>query len=136
MDLTNKEPSSPSGYLGLAACCVQRKDLTTARKLYATALEIAPRSANALVGLGTTYSLESDYTNAAAKYESALAVDEGSPEAHWGLAIAYAELGRWTEARSHLNRFKELAPGSRHIDALEKFVGQPDASPNAAPPHR
>ena len=99
-----------------------------------------PKSINALIGLGSTYSAESDYTNAAANYEAALALNEGSPEAHWGLAIAYARMGRQTQARNHLDRFKKLAPDSRYISALEDSIGrsfgQPDASPNAAPPHR
>jgi len=139
MDLTNKEPGSPNGYVGLGVCCLDRKDVTGAQKLYEAALGLAPRSVNALLGLGTTYSLESDYANAAKNYELALAVDEGSPEAHWGLAIAYTKMGRQTDAINHLNRFKALAPDSRHIAALQEIVdsaiGQ-DGAANGSQPIR
>ena len=139
-ELTNKEPNSPNAYVGLASCRVGRNDLPGARELYKTALRIDPKSINAFIGLGSTYSAESDYTNAAANYEAAVALNERSPEAHWGLAIAYAHLGKQAQARTNLDRFKKLAPDSRHIPALEEIVGrsygQPDASPNAAPPHR
>ena len=122
MDLTNKEPGSPDGYVGLGACCLQRKDVTGARKMYGEALKLEPRSVNALVGLGTSYSLESDFTRAATHYELALAVDESSPEAHWGLAKTFAKTGRRADAIKHLNRFKALAPDSRHIAALQEIV--------------
>jgi Flp pilus assembly protein TadD len=140
MNLTKKEPSSPNGYVGLGSCCLQRNDVTGARTHYETALRLAPRSVNALVGLGTSYSLESDYANATKNYELALAVDEGSPEAHWGLAITYAKTGRRTDALNHLKRYKEFAPDSRHIAALEEIVesarGQQGVSGQPATPPR
>jgi tetratricopeptide (TPR) repeat protein len=122
LELTNSEPDSPNGYVGLGACCLERKDPAGARKQYETALKLAPRSVNALVGLGSSYSFEADYKNATRNYELALAEDERSPEAHWGLAVAYAEMGRRKDAADHLQRFKELAPDSRHIAALEEIV--------------
>lgn len=122
MELTKKEPASPDGHVGLGACRLQLNDATGARKNYETALRLEPRSVNALLGLGSSYSLESDYKNAIVNYELALAVNESSPEAHWGLVVCYAETGKKKDALNHLNRFKELAPNSRHTDALERLV--------------
>ena len=108
-----------------------------------TSTERRPRlhkSVLGLVGLGSTYASQSDYTNAAINYERALGLDETSAEAHWGLAMAYAYLGESGRARGHLDRFKQLNPGSPRVAELERLVGsvtsQPTAPPNAAPPHR
>jgi tetratricopeptide (TPR) repeat protein len=90
--------------------------------------------------LAPVYSAESNYVDAVRNYETALGLNERSPEAHWGLTIAYACLGRQMQARDHLDRFKKLAPDSRHIIELEDWVarvsGQLGAPTNRRPPHR
>jgi Flp pilus assembly protein TadD len=123
--LAQKEPGSPNPYVGLASCRMERGDFAGARQLYQKALEMEPKSLNAFVGLGSCSEAESDYTNAVRHYQAALALNEVSPEAHWGLALAYAHLGEKAQARAHLDRFKKLAPGSKHIGRLEELVGHP-----------
>ncbi len=124
MELMKQESRSPDAYVGLATCRAMRNDPVSARQLYNKALGLAPKSINALIGLGSSYMDESDYTNAAANYEAAHALNKDSPEVHWGLTVAYAGMGRQAQARNHLDRFKKLAPDSRHISALEDIVGQ------------
>ena len=134
-ELAKKEPDSPDPYVGLASCRMKRHDLMGAVQLYQQALEMEPKSVNALVGLGSSYYRLSDYATAVEKYETALALDEASPEAHWGLVLAYAHLGKKAQARTHLDRFKQLVPDSRYIDRLEELVDGPISQP-AIPPSR
>jgi tetratricopeptide (TPR) repeat protein len=139
-ELTQRDPSSPEPYVGLGNCRAKTGDVTGARALFEEALQKDPKSVLGLVGLGSTYVLQSDYTNAAINYERALALDKASAEAHWGLTIAYAYLRESGRARGHLDRFKQLNPGSPRVAELERLVAsvtsQPIAPPNAAPPHR
>ena len=122
-----------------AATLIMEGNLVKARELYKKVLARDPKSVGALVGLGSTYGLQSDYTNAAAAFEKALSLDDQNAAAHWALAKAQIYLGEKERARAHLERFKQLDPTSSRIADLENMLGpspQPDASPNAAPPHR
>ena len=122
--INRKEPDFPDSYLGLAACRMGNKDFTSAQKLYQKALIIEPKSVNALVGLGSVYCQKSNYAKAVEKYKTAITLDETSPEALWGLVIVYVYLDKKAQARSHLNRLKQIRPDSRHIASLEAFIDQ------------
>jgi tetratricopeptide (TPR) repeat protein len=134
-ELVKKEPASPTPYGGLAACRMARDDHLGALQLYQKVLEMDPREAYALVGMGSCYALLSDYAAAIEKYEAAIALDGKMPDAHWGLVVAYAYLGKKAQARDHLDRFKQLAPDSRHIETLEAvvdgFITLPPVRPDA-----
>ena len=123
-DLMQKEPSSSDARVGLAICRMRRHDFTAAQELCREALKLEPESVNARMNLGGCYLAMSDYTNAIEQYEVALALDAECPDAHWGLCVAYAGLGDKANAVAHLARFKELAPDSRHITALEDMVNR------------
>jgi len=131
--LIEAEPTSPAPYVGLAACYMERGDPVGALQLYEKAFEMDPKSAYVLVGMGSSYISVSDYTKAIEKYEAALVLDEKTPDAHWGLVVACAHLGKNAHARSHLDRFKQLAPDSRHIKTLEDLVDGPTTQPATQP---
>lgn len=131
-ELTKKEPDSELPYIGLGTCQMRRDNDEEARKLYQQALDMNPESVSALTSLGSVYFQLSDYRNAIEKYKAALALDEEYPDAHWGLVSAYAGLGEMTLARIHLDRFKQLAPGSHYISHLESLVE--DSTPRTSTP--
>lgn len=138
--LAKEDDASPDAFVGLGSCCMERGDVAGALDFYKKAREKGPNSLGVLIGLGSVYLVQSDYSNAIVEYEAALRVKEASAEAHYGLAAARGKLGESSVARSHLDRFRELAPGSSRIRDLEQFLGsataQPSAPPNAAAPHR
>ena len=138
-ELAQHDQHSAGPYVGLAVCRMRRGEFARARELYEKALVRDPTSVGALIGLGSAYGFQSDYTNAAAVFEKALSVNEKTADAHWGLAKAEVNLGENERARVHLERFKQLDPNSPRAADLESMLGQspqPDAPPNAAPPHR
>jgi tetratricopeptide (TPR) repeat protein len=138
-ELARHNQLSGGPYAGLAACRMQMGDFVGARELYEKALARDPKSIDAMIGLGSAYGAQSDYTNAAAAYERALSLSDQAAAAHWGLSKADFYLGEYEVARGHLERFKQLVPNSPRIADLENLFAprpQPDAPPNAAPPHR
>jgi len=138
--LAKEDDASPDAFVGLGSCCMERGDVAGAQEFYKRAREKGPNSLGVLIGLGSVYLVQSDYSNAIVEFEAALKVKESSAEAHYGLAFAQAKVAETGLARGHLDRFRELAPGSSRIRDLEQLLGQdtpqPSAPPNAAPPHR
>jgi len=134
--LVEKEPTSPYPYLGLASCRARLGDPQGALQLYQKAFETDPKSPYALVGMGSCYVSVSDYAKAIEKYEAAIVLDEKTPDAHRGLAVACAHLGQNARARRHLDRFKQLAPDSRHIKTLEDLVDGTTTQPATQPGKR
>jgi tetratricopeptide (TPR) repeat protein len=135
--LADEDTNSPDAFVGLGSCCFERGDLSGALELYKRARERGSNSLGVLVGLGSVYLVQSDYSNAIVEYEAALKVQEACAEAHYGLAFVQARAGQRGLARSHLDRFRQLAPASSRIRDLEQLVGPstpPDGSANRGQP--
>lgn len=120
--LRQKEPESTHPLVGLAGCHMVRLAPAPAIALYKQALEINPKSIDAQVGLGAAYLVSDDYDSALAAYAEAQALSPDHPMVQWGLVMTYNHLDRKEVARTHLERFRTLAPNSKQIDKLEQML--------------
>ncbi len=117
-----KEPKSTHPLVGLAGCRMVQLTPAPAINLYKQALELNPNSIDAHIGLGAAYLVSDKYDDALQAYTAALASAPDHPMVHWGLVMTYVHLGRKQDARTHLKRFKTLAPNSRQIKQLEEMI--------------
>jgi tetratricopeptide (TPR) repeat protein len=113
VDLIEKEPRNPSGFIGLAASLIAQGRHQEAITAYNSALELSPDFVEALIGLGSAYSLMQDYERADEYYARAVALEPQNPNAHWGLALLLKSRGESEEAVAHLETVVEFAAGTR-----------------------
>ena len=103
-----------------------------AEQAFARCLELPPRSPrdqatieDARFYLGALRFRAKDYASAARLMEQVVSFRPQHDEAHYYLGQSYLRLGRQEQARQHLNRVLELAPGSRtavQADELLKMM--------------
>jgi Tfp pilus assembly protein PilF len=65
---------------------------------------------------------KNDMTNAKAMFEKALTIDPNYPLAHYYLGLTDVGLGATADARSHLERFLQLAPNDKEAPAAREML--------------
>jgi tetratricopeptide (TPR) repeat protein len=96
-----------------------------AKEAYERALALDPEQpearynlANLLFGLGKT-------ELALAEYRRVIASEPAFADAHYNLGVCLLELDATAQARTHLQRYVDLAPDSEHADHARRWLSAP-----------
>jgi rhomboid protease GluP len=100
----------PENHLQLGRYALDQEAWEEAISELKQALAQDPTMTDAYFYLGGAYFNQGNYQLAAEAYNSALALAPDDPYIHWALASTYLKLGRYDEAQTHYEIYRQLNP--------------------------
>jgi rhomboid protease GluP len=117
----------PENHLQLGLYALEQEAWDEAVSELKQALAQDPTMTDAYFFLGGAYFNQGNYQLAAEAYGSALALAPDDPSTHWNLASTYLKLGRYDEAQTHYEIYRQLNPADAQeadsiLDELRRTV--------------
>ena len=116
------ERETAYGLLQRGHALLKRRHHAQAAVVLERAARLEPGKGSIVEALGRAYYNSGQHQRAADTFEELLEIDPSAAYGHFGLGLALKNLGRRTEARTHLRLAVALAPNSRlYRDALSRL---------------
>jgi len=103
---------------------LSKTSCASAVRLYESAIDLNPRSAEALAGLGTCLLQLKDYDRAISNFRGALAISRRNPEALIGAAEAYQHKGNSAAAILHYQQYLAVSPRGDKADQARRNLAR------------
>jgi len=101
---------------------ILRGDLSSAKNNFKKAAELNGKNANALVGVGVCFYQMKNFKIAKNYFSAALRIDSQNTEAMYNLIVVNVSLGNKEEAKSLLEKYKNLNPDDPKISRIEAGI--------------
>jgi tetratricopeptide (TPR) repeat protein len=106
-------PNALPAKLNLAIVSEDKKDYSTAMKIYQEILQVSPRNIRALINLGLLYmNVKKDYEKASSLFEKVLQLDSQNMPAHYNYGLSLYFSGRKDAAIREMETVKKYAAGT------------------------
>ncbi|MDO8734217.1 MAG: tetratricopeptide repeat protein [Elusimicrobiota bacterium] len=102
---------------------ILRDDLSSAKNNFKKAAELNGKNANALVGIGVCFYQTKNFKIAKNYFSAALRIDSHNMEAMYNLIVVNVSLGNKEEAKSLLEKYKNLNPDDPKISKRYEGLG-------------
>ena len=102
---------------------ILRGNLSSAKNNFEKATELNGKNANALVGVGVCFYHKKNFKIAKNYFSAALRIDSQNTEAMYNLIVVNVSLGNKEEARSLLEKYKNLNPDDPKISKRYEGLG-------------
>ncbi len=112
-----ENPDFPDALFGLASTIFQQGEIENAKKYFDKVLQINPDHAKAHCGVGMYWQVKGELDKAIQSYRSAIEIEPEFPLVHYNLASALYTIGRYEEAKVHLEKAREQG-----YEVPEEFV--------------
>jgi Flp pilus assembly protein TadD len=99
---------------------LERGDLATAQRRFASAVAVDPRSSRAHSGLGAVARRRGDRQMAIDEWTTAVTLDRTNFDALYNLGVTFAAIGQMGAARPYLEEFLRTAPPDAYAADLQE----------------
>ncbi|PIU83098.1 MAG: hypothetical protein COS68_05840 [Elusimicrobia bacterium CG06_land_8_20_14_3_00_38_11] len=115
-------PKNDNIFYEIGRFYILRGDLTSAKNNFAKAVELNGKNANAFVGLGVCFYQAKNFRIAKNYFFAALKIAPQNTEAMYNLIVVNISLGNKVEAKSLLEKYRNLNPDNPKISQLEAGI--------------
>jgi tetratricopeptide (TPR) repeat protein len=123
-------------YCNLAIINLEQGNSAKALDQLTLSLKHEPRHVEAHYNLANLYYDHGNYQLARLHYEAATQIEPGFSLVYFNLALVYHRLNDWTAAWAALQKYQELEPEDKDIDALSDLLRAMASSDHARRPGR
>jgi|SRR5215813_1073547 len=118
----NEGDNVAEAYCNLAIINLEQGNSSKALDQLTLSLKHEPRHVEAHYNLANLYYDHGNYLLARLHYEAATQIEPGFSLVYFNLALVYHRLNDWTGASSALQKYQELEPEDKDIDALSDLL--------------